>query len=145
MKQDLETVKKTVKFNPENFHAVLKALREVKGALQSCDFDRTAGTLHLVVTKGTALSAFEEFHERKGEKMDQRLKVAVVPLVKNLPSRAINDIHDALLSDFASTLRRVTFKKGERLTVLFLSAKGKDEFVALLKASHLGDITFHLG
>ena len=144
MKVDTEkkvvTQRKVVDFNPENYPAVLKALRNLGDGLIESDLDRKSGKLTLVVTKDTPLNSFDGFTVSKGETMDRRLKVKVTPMSLS-SANVLQRIHDQVISDFATTIQRTVFKKGEYLTILFANLKKKEEFVVLIKTNFPADVT----
>jgi len=133
------TKRKVVNFNPENYPEVLSALRKLKENLVESDLDRASGKLIVVVTKGTSLDPFQAFQIGQGEKMDKRLKVKVTPMG---PANAgvLRQIHGIVISDLAKQIRRVIFKNGEYMTILFVIKEEKDKFIALVKSKFIAEV-----
>jgi len=133
------TERKVVDFNPEHYPEVLSALRKLKENLVESDLDRKSGKLIVVVTKGTSLDSFKEFGVSQGEKMDKRLKVKVTPMT---PASAdpLRQIHGIVISDFATQIRRVIFKGGQYLTILFILKEEKEKFISLIKSKFAADV-----
>jgi hypothetical protein len=136
----VDTQRQVVDFNPENYPAVLKALRNLGDGLVESDLDRKSGKLILVVTKDTSLDPFKGFNVCQGEKMDRRLKVKVTPMTLT-SAKILQVIHERVIGDFASDIQRTVFKKDEYLTILFANRKRKEEFVVLIKANFPADVT----
>lgn len=134
MENDKRPVKRSVHFGQESYYQVIKAIKSLGNALRWSRLNRTEGIVSLEVEKGTSLKEFD--HIKDGEKTphDRRLKVNITPLTP-AEGEKLQPIHMLTLGDFAKEIVQVDFRKGEYLTIVFNSQKGKELFLKTLRSA----------
>jgi hypothetical protein len=139
--QQQEGVKRTVRFSSEDYPAIVKAVKSLGENLILVDLDRKVGYVHLVVRKGTSLEAFSQFQKGEGGSMDRHLKVQLTPYTREGSGLLREILNGFVLGDYAESIAKHVYKKGEHLTVRFTDLEPKNDFIAKIKGQFPGDIT----